>query len=921
MPISANYNLANYVNGSDVPDYRISSASVYFRLIYGADELVIQEPVGWDAAEWVLQRDPVWHGFTFEFTGDEALLRFRQVEAIDFIEQAYLANGVAATVLLRWGLADSGVDLPMQTLKLKMGTKNVVGGELSIAAEVLSMHPDIQPYWDSKISMTARESIKTEGGLPQPITPPLPANLMLHAQSIKQTTTTKPPVQPVDTDWLPFVNTGGSILQGGNPLTGLAGTNVYRTFYLSLPFSEPVPDEVKDFSGSMTGISVDKPAPILIAKEEGALRVQVTVDFQVDCRLQKAGISLNPPDVGSWSVKCVLVAGNVTYPIGTVRSGRTNSRFMGAQRISATLDLPGVPVSAGTPISIYGLLEISPNRSNWRGTDVRLTANNATLTLTAVTTAPTSTAPAYPIKDVLRQLVAGITGRANAVQSAYYSLAGGNQPVDGGGSHRMLTNGFGLRGFTQRPLTLSLQDCLTSLQAIDAIGIGYRPTDTGDVLVVEPIAYFYRNVELLRIESYTVIDRKIDTNRLHPRINIGYRKFPDEGPQVLDEFNVRQEYATPVREGVAYEQESDFVASGYAIEMTRRNQFTKTPQDSTTYDDDTFIIAVDQSGPLTSAVSATLTVQFVFSRGKASLLIDLAAAPTWLAKGVTIQIAGAGLNEKNVGLFRIEAAERSSIVTIPSTGVIRLPVVKPAMLYTLNREVFPETKTATLSIGQTGIFRAERAEDYADVRGILDPDTTYNLRLAPRFNLMRHARYLAGSFIHVNGSEKLTFSFAKNNQGLRTRLADNAPGDQDIDSRQTVVHTDDLYVAALTAVLPPLWEAETISIETQLALEQMLYLKAALRMAHPDPELHLGYITLAGRDGEPDTAFFPTEIRHTPASGKTILTGIKKYVSSLPVNSQRGCEFYAAYVFDAFESAPGSTIDTWIEGCRFGDFL
>ncbi len=503
------------------------------------------------------------------------------------------------------------------------------------------------------------------------------------------------------------------------------------------------------------------------------------------------------------------------------------------------------------------------------------------------------------------------------MQSSYYSLASLSQPVDGGGSHRFNLNGYALRGFLKKPLQTSLQTILQGYQAIDAIGISYRPTPTGDVLVVEPIAFFYRDSDVLTLLSYTIIEEETAPEYLHPTAQFGYDKFPDEGPQVLDEFNTRQEYVLPGNAGTPYNQVSSLIASGYAIEQTRRVQFTDKPTDSTTYDDDCFVICAEQSGPLTTGnTSVTASGIFSTTAGKASLALESVVVPGWIAKGVSIQISGSASNN---GIYKVLEVT-NNFIPKQSTGPGRkISTLTLYAVLTLDRVVASEKTTITLSVGTVGIWKAERDTAFASVAGVLDPATTYNLRLSPRFNFMRHARYMAGGLFYNNGSEPIRCQFTKNNSALKTKLKSNALGDLNIDIRRLIGHADTAYVADLRAPLDPLWKPERIKVETRLTLDQMLYLKACFQGYHPDAELHYGYINLRQKDGS-DLPCFPLSINYVPASGKTVLTLLKKFVPLAQPTGQRGCSFYAGYTFADFETATTGTIDNWIERCLFDNF-
>jgi hypothetical protein len=239
MPYPDPFSLPDLINGAKVPDYRLADSRAYFYLVaLNLDRAIpIREPVGWDGAEWVIERDPTFHGMNFEFTGDEATLTFDEPAAVAFEEEAYHAGGPQIDFRLVWGLIDPTGELPIQTLKFKLETRSIKEGILTVKAERLSLHPQIQTRWDTTLSMDARQAIVNDGNLvPITITPPAPSQLLLHAQRIRQTTTIKDIDKPFEANDQEFINTGAAIIQGG----GLFSDNsaAFHDFYFVLPFEK-----------------------------------------------------------------------------------------------------------------------------------------------------------------------------------------------------------------------------------------------------------------------------------------------------------------------------------------------------------------------------------------------------------------------------------------------------------------------------------------------------------------------------------------------------------------------------------------------------------------------------------------------------------------------------------------------------------
>lgn len=914
------FSLSNFQNGSATPDYRLSDAVSVFSLEYAGVVLQINEPVGWDSAEWVIRRDPTWHGQNFEFTGDEATLKFRQQLAIDFLEQAYRTDGPNANVLFRWVVTYEAETLPLQLILLNFMKRSFQGRELTLAGERLSLHPDIKSKWDTICTMTQKESFAVDADrVPLPIVPPAPAQIILHSQSISGELSTKPNTDTETTDWQSFANSGGSLAQSGQIGSGIGtGTKVYRTFFITF-LMESQQSTVQGYNPQSLSVTTDDPIltinPVFVAEADGRYDFEFIADFQVEARLQRAAVSISPPKIKTYNLDCWCFVDGVRYNVATPQVGDVNDRFLTPRRITGTFKV-SVDLAKKSVVHFYGVLQINPNRSNWRGTDVNVKQFNARFSVKSNTTAPASTTGAYPIIDVLRHYLSCATGRSNAVQSSFYSLANSQQPVDGGGSRRVILNGYGLRGFLSKPPQGTMKSLLSSLQAIDAIGIAYRPTPDGEVMVVEPIANFYRDQTVIEFSSYTLIQEEVRADLVHTNVVVGYDKYPDEGAELLDEFNTRQEYVLPNRKGGTYNQTSSLISSGYAIETTRRAQFADKPQDSTTYDDDLFIICVNQTGALVVGdTSVSFVGTFTAVSGKSALLVPLPSLPAWLTKGVTFQVVG-GVNN---GTYRVVESALTSLTKIPAAGILFPQLSRAVMVLTLDRTVTPFNGPITVRISTTGILKAERDENFQQVIGINDPATVYNLRLAPRYNFLRHSRYIAGGLFYANGSEVIRCTFSEKNSLLKTRLRNNAPGDLNIDIRRLIQHTDKLYIADIMTFIPPIWTPETVKVSTKATLDQMLYMRACFTGYHPDLSKHYGKIILRGAVPEQDIEGFPMEIMYKPKTGELVLTLLKKFIP-LHSTGQRGCSFYGAYTFAQFEALASGDLDNWIYNCRFSNF-
>jgi hypothetical protein len=255
-----------------------------------------------------------------------------------------------------------------------------------------------------------------------------------------------------------------------------------------------------------------------------------------------------------------------------------------------------VNLAKGDKVYIYGHYNFTT--SGCRGDIIRkIRTTRITIDVLAITQLQSSTAQAFFVYEAIERVVNSITGKQNAIYSDYFGREDIGYGINGPGSLFTILNGFLIRKFIQnnvplRKLTTSLKELLSSLISIFAIGLTYEYIDGNQTVRIEDKNYFFQPNEILMIEDCSEYSEETADEFVYNEIEVGYSKFPEEGEYMLDEFNTKQEYSTPIKTNKnKLSLISDLIASGYAIEFTRRLQFEDEPVDSSNYDDDNFIIA------------------------------------------------------------------------------------------------------------------------------------------------------------------------------------------------------------------------------------------------------------------------------------------------------------------------------------------
>jgi len=220
-----------------------------------------------------------------------------------------------------------------------------------------------------------------------------------------------------------------------------------------------------------------------------------------------------------------------------------------------------------------------------------------------ITYKPTTNCEVFLVNEALSRTAEGITDGKMGVYSEYFGRTD-SQPFqtqqDGIGSLQSITNGLMVREqyvAGQLPkLNISFKDLFNGLNCIHNIGMGIEDNSYGSfydkIVRVEPVEFFYQkdNV-ILTCDSVNNVVTSVLSNRMFSDIQAGYAKYESEDITGIDEFLSKREYRTEWK-GVrnSANRVCNFIASGYALEVTRRKGHLTTSD--WRLDNDIFIICM-----------------------------------------------------------------------------------------------------------------------------------------------------------------------------------------------------------------------------------------------------------------------------------------------------------------------------------------
>lgn len=335
-----------------------------------------------------------------------------------------------------------------------------------------------------------------------------------------------------------------------------------------------------------------------------------------------------------------------------------------------------------------------------------------------------TTIKAFRIWDVFRKLVGKITGDEANAESAILQA-----------STLVLTSGDAIRGIEGSAITTSFNDLCKAADVYLFTGVQIKTK----VQLEGRDTYFVPDSTDPAIELGTVKDLAITpaVDLMYSSIKIGHAEQDIEDVNGKYDFNGYHIYTTPIQMvSEELDLQSPYKAGPYEIEITRINLEGKTTTDNNN-DNDVFVLDVVTNAP------AIQTVLLSFL--SAGNYIVFPASPK-IAAGTVFIITGTVSNNVTYTVTAVETLTTTQTVhtdvTITANELVVSATVEfvSGQVYELDRSVIPDS-------------------------GVPDPDSIFNVRLAPGFLFDKHKRWF-GSFLYGFESSTVVFQTANRNKLL-----------------------------------------------------------------------------------------------------------------------------------------------------------
>jgi hypothetical protein len=545
----------------------------------------VDEPIGWDGIEFTLKRSQNYIGLENSFSSKD--LTFDGVGA-QLIKTEFAKNGFDGTLDLRIEDTCAGKVESTTTWQINLMFFKNTDGLVSVNAAETGISMKLKNRRDIKVSLDSMTSI---GGAP--LLEPDYKTIGLHSKGIVKT-------GKMDFEVLPLVHKirltdfMNSLSYYFPPLFNRIGSDM-DTFQLPVVEALKRTDDMADLDRS----------PYFYSPSGGRFKfiinlhshVITTHHFSTFLRLV-VGTGLS---VGSNRRISEVLMGNVNTGAVDISTNLNDVVF-------EVVMLPGEGMWLYYDTTFTGLLGNSE-------LDYTISYNNQKNSLEIEDLDqfdPPSTARVMLIHDVFARVSEILTDEPNCFKSEFFGLID-QYPFyqeDGCGSHTAITNGKNIRNMLQKdgvpfPVSMSFTDLYKSCDAIWNIGMRIEYNSFGKgVIRIEPKEYFFQKNSVSIILSHVSnITIKPATNHIFKGIEIGYDKWNLNQGSIngIDEFNTVHNYTLPLKNannGITAK--SKFIASGYAIELTRRVQYQSNTTTDFETDDENFFIALNPHNKVSS---------------------------------------------------------------------------------------------------------------------------------------------------------------------------------------------------------------------------------------------------------------------------------------------------------------------------------
>lgn len=588
---------------------------------------LIDDPKGWDTAVFNFKRDKEWHGIFFEYA---ATLQFYK-KGFQLIRDEYDANGIESSLVLIIQVACDDDDDFEEFYRSRLNFTRIKFDESENCLVELEIEDDtcLSQFinrQDQEIDLASLVALDGEALAPYTN---CPVDIELKAKTI------------VKTDAASFDDDNGDSITSGThtfvPVIGSIPDEITDTMFhwVGFPqFDQELNPEVVGYNKTfVNGSNIVQSAADFMWEPSSYflgmtynfdVQVTVLVDVWVDIDATVNEANCTPQNGGFDTLTVVsklrrfnintLAFTDVILDTSTFNDCFLNSPSTGGTvwgiptEVPITISYTGIPfatIASDEQILLVFEVTWSGDYDGFPGSPFNVFTkqqvtmlHESTFKVYAETLYPPTFAAVSLVNEAFARIVESITGNCMTVYSDYFGRTDSepyNAYADGCGSLECTTSGLLLRRITGATQTVSYKQLYEALNAVHNLGFGLEldtvKADGSFWVRIEPSKYFYDDTVILTCDRVPKLTRTVITDEHFSISEFGYTKWEIEAYNGLDEFNTKHKYRTSlttVKNTIS--KLCQFIASGYAIEITRQQHILSTKDWK--YDNDNFIICL-----------------------------------------------------------------------------------------------------------------------------------------------------------------------------------------------------------------------------------------------------------------------------------------------------------------------------------------
>lgn len=826
----------------------------------------VNEPISFDTGMFKLERDLNYHGFNYEFGVDELQYELGS-EGFTYLRTQLLTGGTDSDIKFVYGFGDIDSLTIFYIGKVDFNEyKEVDNGEkVSFSLVELDFDNLLQTAFEVPQEVELAEVVNLYSKV-------IPKRVEYKIEVPQERVLYTYPYRAWFAD--AFQTTGAiDLIQKSSPTgylffnDGRAGDNDFETFFTyDFQVTNLAPTDL-----------VEGDKPVFIANEAG--------DYTIDIKFWM-GVIYNFVTFPVQYYKLTLVH---TRSDGTVVSSNqyTQDNYYLTTQIATTVHVFEFNRSFNYSMllddKMYIYIEIDTSDSTFASGD-QISAiipvpfnydyNVPQIQIIGQTRADNSACNIVRSYDALNSVCKQATGVS-------YDIVKSNFFNGGCGDLMYLTNGFNVRSVAKN-LKVAPKKLIDMLKNLYNLGWGVEYNEVKQELVaIEPVEYFYRDVNILNLDSISDYQKEIDSSLIYNEIEVGFSKYSKQRETdkgfTLDDFHTKHTYQTPIKTNKSkLSIISDLVLSAYEIEILRRKQFIKGGSNTqSNYNEDEEIYGIQMQSASSSA-SFTYPNAFVLSENNGYTIVQGEYNfQLQIGDEVSYTSRNGDVSTRIITLFWVY----SDMIIDPITGVISFQNPRTWIGFS-EPLTTPDTGAGDVSITKISgeiLLSPEGAEPFDTIENLLSPATTYNLRYTPKRILYNWAKLFAGSFFTKTGTDQVVFKQGDGNVELVTQFSASEScllGDV---NRSVITEGGNVNISELGG-RNYLFLPIKVSFSTSLSFEQLTDLKKCLR--GQDGTRDYGYVTITSPCGDAEKIFI-TSVEYSGVTEEAKIEGYLKEITGI----------------------------------------